>query len=108
MPVRYEQVARSLGAGNLRCFFRITMPLARRGLAYAALLGFLRALGEFGATNLVAGSIPGRTRTLSLGIYDAVLSSRDTDALVLASISVGISLIAVFLGEHYLRSRERG
>lgn len=105
VPVRLEQLSRSLGAGRWATFRRITLPLARRGLAYGILLGFLRAMGEFGATNLVAGNIPGRTRTLSMGIYSAVQASRDTDALILAGVSTGLSLLAVLIGERYLRSR---
>jgi molybdate transport system permease protein len=104
VPVRLEQVARTLGAGRWRCFWRVSLPLARRGIAYGLLLAFLRALGEFGATNLVAGNIPGKTQTLALGIYDAVQTSRDHDAMVLALISVVLSLLAVFLGERFLRA----
>jgi molybdate transport system permease protein len=105
VPERLEQVARTLGAGRWRCFWRVSMPLARRGIAYGILLAFLRALGEFGATNLVAGNIPGKTQTLALGIYDAVQTSRDHDAAVLASISIVLSLLAVFFGERFLRGR---
>jgi molybdate transport system permease protein len=105
VPVRLEQIARSLGAGRWATFWRITLPLARRGLAYGLLLAFLRAMGEFGATNLVAGNIPGRTRTLSMGIYSAVQASRDADALILAGVSAAVSLLAVVIGERYLRSR---
>jgi molybdate transport system permease protein len=107
-PVRCEQVARTLGAGPVRTFWQVTLPLARRGIAYGALLAFLRALGEFGATSLVAGNFPGRTQTLSLGIYDAIVSSRDQRAFLLAGISVGVSLVAVFLAERYLRAAHDG
>ena len=103
VPVRLQQVARTLGAGRISVFFRISLPLARRGVAYGLLLAFLRAIGEFGATSLVAGNIPGRTQTLSLGIYDAVQTGRDRDALLLAGIAIGLSLCAVFLGERFLR-----
>lgn len=106
VPERMEQVARTLGAGRWRCFWRVSLPLARRGIAYGLLLAFLRALGEFGATNLVAGNIPGKTQTLALGIYDAVQTSRDQDAMVLAMISIVLSLAAVFLGEQFLRVRK--
>lgn len=104
VPVRLEQVARTLGAGPWRCFFRVSLPLARRGIAYGVLLCLLRALGEFGATNLVAGNIPGRTQTLALGIYEAVQASRNADALTLAGLSVALCLATVFLGNRILRS----
>ncbi len=107
VPGQQEDVARTLGAGPIRCFLRVSLPLAGRGIAYGILLAFLRALGEFGATNLLAGNIPGRTQTLSLGIYDAVLSSRDRDAFALASVSILLSLAAVLLGERFLRARRR-
>jgi molybdate transport system permease protein len=67
-----ENAARTLGSSELGVFFRVTLPLARRGVAAGALLGGARALGEFGATLMVAGSIPGRTQTMPLLIYDAV------------------------------------
>lgn len=107
VPSRIEQVARSLGAGPWRTFFRVSLPLGRRGVAYGALLAYLRALGEFGATALVAGNIPGVTQTLALGIYDAVQTSRDRDALVLSGLSIGLSLLAVVLGELFLRREGR-
>jgi molybdate transport system permease protein len=105
VPTRLEQIARSLGASRMRTILSVSLPLARRGIAYGLLLAFLRAMGEFGATNLVAGNIPGRTRTLSMGIYSAVQGSRDADALVLAAVSAAVSLIAVVIGERYLRGR---
>jgi molybdate transport system permease protein len=67
-----ENAARTLGSSELGVFFRVTLPLARRGVVAGALLGGARALGEFGATLMVAGSIPGRTQTMPLLIYDAV------------------------------------
>ena len=74
---RLEQVAHSLGAGPLRVFGTITLPLARRGIAAGMFLAFARALGEFGATILVAGSIPGRTSTISVSIYQNILLGKD-------------------------------
>jgi molybdate transport system permease protein len=105
VPERLEHLARSLGASRFETFRRVSLPLARRGVAYGFLLAFLRAMGEFGATNLVAGNIPGSTRTLSMGIYSAVQGSRDADALALAAVSAVMSLVAVGLGERYLRAR---
>jgi molybdate transport system permease protein len=102
---RLEQVARTLGAGPWRVFFTVTLPLARRGLVAGALLGFARALGEFGATIMVAGYIPGRTATLSLSIYHLVQLGRDGEALRLLLVSVVIAFAAVWASEWFLRRR---
>ncbi|GIX49639.1 MAG: molybdenum ABC transporter permease subunit [Candidatus Tectimicrobiota bacterium] len=67
-----ENAARTLGSSELEIFWRVTLPLARRGILAGLVLGAARALGEFGATLMVAGNIPGRTQTLPLAIYDAV------------------------------------
>ena len=77
---RYEQLAATLGAGPARIFFTITLPLAARPVLAGALLGFSRAIGEFGATILVAGSIPGRTRTLALAIFSETEVGHDAQA----------------------------
>jgi molybdate transport system permease protein len=103
VPVRLEQIARTLGAGEARVFFTITFPLALRGILGGTLLAFARALGEFGATILVAGSIPGRTTTLSLAIYQHVQLGQDSDAYRLLVISVLIAFGAVWLSEWLLR-----
>lgn len=71
-----ENAARVLGSSEMGVFFRVTLPLARRGIIAGATLATARALGEFGATLMVAGSIPGRTQTLPLAIYDAVQAGR--------------------------------
>lgn len=102
---RLEHVARTLGAGRWRVLATITLPLAARGLVAATLLAFARALGEFGATIMVAGYIPGKTATLSLSIYHLVQLGRDTEALGLLVISVAIAFASVWLGEWFLRSR---
>ena len=102
---RYDQVARTLGAGPWRTFCTITLPLAARGLAAGAVLAFARALGEFGATIMVAGFIPGRTATLSLSIYHLVLLGRDDAAWVLLALSVMLAFGAVWLGEVLLRKK---
>jgi molybdate transport system permease protein len=103
---RYEQIAATLGAGPFRVFRTITLPLARRGILGGMILAFARALGEFGATILVAGNIPGETQTLSLAIYQAVQLGRDRDAFFLVGISVGIAFAAVWTSELLLRQRE--
>jgi molybdate transport system permease protein len=100
---RLEQIARTLGAGDGRVFFTITLPLAMRGIVSGMLLAFARAIGEFGATILVAGNIPGRTSTLSLAIYNLVQLGRDDDAFRLLGIAVAIAFIAVWTAEAFLR-----
>lgn len=102
---RMEQIARTLGAGELRVFFTITLPLAARGIVAGTILAFARALGEFGATILVAGNIPGKTSTLSLSIYGFVQLGQDTAAFRLLAVSVGIAFIAVWMSEYVLRRR---
>lgn len=102
---RYEEIARTLGAGEGRVFLTITLPLAARGLVGGALLAFARALGEFGATVLVAGNIPGRTSTLSIAIYNFVQLGNDDAAMLLLAISIGIAFGAVLAGELMFRRR---
>jgi molybdate transport system permease protein len=105
VPHRLEQIARTLGARERRVFFTITLPLAARGILGGTLLAFARALGEFGATILVAGSIPGKTTTLSLAIYQLVQLGQDEDAFRLLTVSVVIAFAAVWLSEWFLRGR---
>jgi molybdate transport system permease protein len=100
---RFEQVARSLGLGPLRSFFAVTLPLAKRGVLYGSVLAFTRALGEFGATALVAGIIPGRTETLALGIYSRVQQGDQSGALALCAASFAIALAAMLVAEGWLR-----
>jgi molybdate transport system permease protein len=101
-----EQMARTLGAGEMRVLFTITLPLAKRGLLAGVLLSFARALGEFGATIMVAGNIPGRTTTLPVAIYSLVQNGEDNHAWVLAGISAGIAFIALWMGERLRRRRK--
>jgi molybdate transport system permease protein len=100
---RLEQIARTLGAGDARVFATITLPLAARGIASGLLMAFARAVGEFGATILVAGNIPGRTTTLSLAIYNLVQLGRDQEAFRLLAICVAIAFLAVWINEAVLR-----
>ena len=104
---RYEQVARSLGHGRARTFLRVTLPLAHRGVLYGALLGFTRALGEFGATAVVAGILPGRTETLALGIYTRIRLGDDGAALALCAASFVLALGSMLFAEGWLRQRPR-
>jgi molybdate transport system permease protein len=94
VPLEIENAARTLGASSTKVFLTITLPLAKRGLIAAIMLTFTRSLGDFGATIMVAGNIPGRTQTVSIAIYDAVQAGRDSQAFTLVVI---ISLLAFFL-----------
>jgi molybdate transport system permease protein len=100
---RMEQVARTLGAGQLSVFFTITLPLAIRGVVAGALLAYARALGEFGATILVAGNIPGRTSTLSVSTYYFIQMGRDREAFQLVAISILLAFAAVWLSEFFFK-----
>jgi molybdate transport system permease protein len=81
-----ENAARTLGKSEWEVFRRVTLPLGSRGVAAAAMLAFARALGDFGATLMVAGNIPGRTQTAAVAIYDASQSGRDVLALTLVCV----------------------
>lgn len=91
-----EDAARSLGLGEAAVFFRVSLPLAWRGILAGLLLSFARALGEFGATLMVAGSIPGKTQTLSIAVYEAVQAGQDDAANFLVGIT-SVTCIAVLL-----------
>jgi molybdate transport system permease protein len=91
---RFEWAAQSLGASELQTFFRITLPLAWRGLSSLASLSFARSLGDFGITMMVAGNIPDRTQTLSVAIYDAVEAGNGALA---RSLVIAISAVAILL-----------
>jgi molybdate transport system permease protein len=102
---RYEAAAATLGAGPIRVFFTVTLPLARPGVIAGAVLGFARALGEFGATMMIAGSIPGSTRTLAVAIYSFAETGRDGDAAVLVGVSAGIAFVALAVS-NWISSRQ--
>ena len=90
-----EQAARTLGSSELEVMWRITLPLSRRGILAGLVLGSTRALGEFGATLMLAGNIPGRTQTLPLAIYEAVVTGEDRTALVLSALLTGVSVVVI-------------
>ena len=90
----YERAARSLGASEARLFFRVTLPLAWRSILAAAALCFARAMGDFGATLMVAGNIPGRTQTVSIAIYDAVEAGNGQTARVLV-LAVSVLVLVI-------------
>lgn len=96
-----EQAARVLGISEIGVFFRVTLPLAWRGILAGLLLAFARALGEFGATLMVAGSIPGKTQTLSIAVYEAVQAGQDQLANILVLIT-SLVCISVLLSANWL------
>lgn len=102
-----EQAARTLGVSETALFFRVSLPLAWRGILAGLLLAFARAMGEFGATIMVAGSIPGQTQTLSIAIYEAVQAGNDGRANVLVLVS-SLVCIAVLLLAARLAGRSGG
>lgn len=96
VDTRLEDAARTLGQSEWRVFWRITIPLASRGIIAAAMLAFARALGDFGATLMVAGNIPGRTQTAAVAIFDAAQAGRDRYALILVLILSAVTLVLVY------------
>jgi len=94
---QYELVSYTLGKGELETLARVTLPLARRGLLAGAVLSFARALGEFGATMMLAGNIPGLTQTMPLAIYEAVLAGDQPAAQGLALVLTLVSVGAIYL-----------
>jgi molybdate transport system permease protein len=103
---RFEQMAATLGARPLRIFFTISLPLAGRTIAAAALLGFARSLGEFGATIVVAGGIPGQTQTLAVAIFNLTELGRDADAIGLLIVSIALAFAAM-LSSNVILARRR-
>jgi molybdate transport system permease protein len=102
---RLEQIAQTLGASFWRVIFTVTIPLAARGILAGFLLSFARAIGEFGATILVAGNIPGKTTTLSLAIYSLVQLGKDQDAYILVLVAALLAFGAIFLSEALVRTK---
>jgi len=94
---RLEQAARTLGHAEWSVFWRVTLPLAWRALVAGTVLAFCRALGDFGITLMVAGSIPGRTQTLPLAIYDLVQANRMHEANLLAAMTI-VAVLVLLLG----------
>ena len=89
----FERAARNLGASELRLFWRVTLPLARRSILAAGALAFARSLGDFGVTLMIAGNIPGRTQTVAIAIYNAVETGNGATARVLVVIVSVIALV---------------
>ena len=102
---RLVGLARTLGCGPIAAFFRVTLPLAWRGVLAGAVLAFARALGEFGATVMLAGNIPGKTQTLALAIFHENQVGRDDRALLLAGLTAGLAFVALWTAEWFTRRR---
>ena len=100
-----EKAARTLCASELRVFVRVTLPLAWRGILAGTMLAFARALGEFGATLMVAGNIPGRTQTLSLAVYDAVQAGQDDLANFLVLVTSIVCVLILVASGKLLKPR---
>ncbi|MGB3275709.1 MAG: ABC transporter permease subunit, partial [Castellaniella sp.] len=104
---RLEQAAAVLGVSPAAVFFRVSLPLAMRGILAGVLLAFARALGEFGATLMVAGNIPGRTQTLSIAIYEAVQAGNDDTANVLVLVT-SVTCVVILCLASWLMPGGRG
>lgn len=104
---RLEGMAATLGAHPVRVFLTITLPLARRSVIAGALLGFARALGEFGATIVVAGGIPGQTQTLAVAIFNLSEAGREGDANRLMLVSIAVAFVVVAAANAMLRRERR-
>ena len=107
VDIACERAARSLGASEWRLFWRVSLPLARRPIAAATVLAFARSLGDFGATLMIAGDIPGRTQTAAIAIYDAVDSGNTLTARVLV-IVISILTASIVLLANRLEKRRCG
>jgi len=110
MDPQLEEAGRVLGVSETGIFLRITLPLAVRGIMAGVMLGFVRALGEFGATLMIAGSSPGKTQTLSIAIYEAVQAGRDDVAnllaLVISAVCVALLLLATWVTPKRRQAKE--
>jgi len=104
----YEVASCLMGKSELETFFRVTLPLASRGIVAGIVLSFARAFGEFGATLMLAGNIPGKTQTMPLAIYEAVVAGEDEQAKWLALILTGISIAVVYVTNSLSRPKGRG
>ncbi len=100
-----EEAARTLGASEWRVFWTVTMPLAWPGVAAGTVLAFARSLGEFGATLMLAGNIPGKTQTIPMAIYFAVQAGDTNQALILTVITVAIAFLSLAALAYWKRKR---
>lgn len=105
VPRHLEEAAATLGKSPWQVFLGVSIPVARRGITAGLILGFARALGEFGATVMVAGLIPGVTETLPLAIYRGFQSGDDSRIWMLAGVSTGIAFVALWIAGRLTRDR---
>lgn len=106
MDPRMELVARSLGASRLYAFWTITLPLCKKGLIASILLGFARGLGEFGATLIIAGNIPGRTQTLPLAMFTELQAGNDNSVIRLVLLSLILTFLTLLVHHVLIRKRK--
>jgi molybdate transport system permease protein len=99
-----EKAARTLGSSELAVFLRVSLPLAWRGMLAGAMLAFARAMGEFGATLMIAGNLPGKTQTLSLAVYSAVQAGNDNFAATLVLITSIVCVLVLVSSVKVLKS----
>lgn len=102
---RFLHAARTLGAGEFEIFVRVTLPLAVRGITAGLMLAFARAMGEFGATLMIAGNLPGKTQTLSIAIYDAVQAGNDAQALWLTLVISAVCVVVLVVSGRMLQAK---
>ena len=105
IDVRFQQAARTLGASEWELFWRVSLPLATRGIAAGLALTFARAMGEFGATLMVAGNLPGRTQTLSVAVYSAVQAGDDPLAFSLTLVISVLCIVLLVIASRLLQPR---
>lgn len=101
VPSELEDAAKTLGASKIKIFLTITLPIARRGIIAGVILGFAKSLGEFGATLMVAGNIPGKTQTMALSIFHAAQLGQDIVVYRLVLISTILAFIAIWITEMF-------
>lgn len=102
---RFANAARTLGAGELEVFLRVSLPLAIRGITAGLMLAFARAMGEFGATLMIAGNLPGKTQTLSIAVYEAVQAGNDGRALWLTLVISVVCIVVLVVSGRLLQAR---
>jgi len=102
---RFLHAARTLGAGEFEIFVRVALPLAVRGITAGLMLAFARAMGEFGATLMIAGNLPGKTQTLSIAIYDAVQAGNDAQALWLTLVISVVCVVVLVVSGRMLQAK---
>lgn len=103
----YEDASRVLGKNEVQVFFLVTFPLAIRGILAGSMLAFARALGEFGATLMVAGSLPGKTQTLSIAVYEAVQAGNDQVANFLVVVTSIVCVLVLVTSNYFLKPKYR-